>query len=60
MNQLEHLRVQIKAVDTKLMELIVKRLELAVAVGQQKRKLDKPIRNCSVERQVLDRVHRLA
>ena len=49
MTMLDHLRTEIEAVDTQLLELIAKRLELAVKVGRQKEKMSIPIRDWSVE-----------
>ncbi|UCE18958.1 MAG: prephenate dehydrogenase/arogenate dehydrogenase family protein [Gemmatimonadota bacterium] len=60
MKTLDRLRTEIEEVDTKLLELIAQRLELAVKVGEEKGKMGIPIRDWSVERDVIDRAHRAA
>ncbi|MFQ6092417.1 MAG: prephenate dehydrogenase/arogenate dehydrogenase family protein [bacterium] len=60
MTKLEQLRTEIETIDVKLIELIAKRLELAVKVGQQKGRMGIPIRDWSVEKNVIDRAHRTA
>ncbi len=60
MSRIKELRAQIEEVDGQLIELVAKRLELAVQVGQQKKKLGAPIRDWSVEKQVIDRADRSA
>ena len=60
MNALDQLRSEIEAVDTQLLELIAQRLELAVKVGQQKEEMGIPIRDWSVEKNVIDRAHHTA
>jgi chorismate mutase/prephenate dehydrogenase len=57
MNTLDQLRDQIKAVDLELIELIARRLKLAVEVGRLKARMGKPIRDWSVEKQVIERAH---
>jgi chorismate mutase/prephenate dehydrogenase len=60
MTQLERLRAQIEAIDLQLIELVAKRLGLAVKVGKQKEKMGIPIRDWSVEKRVIDRANREA
>jgi chorismate mutase/prephenate dehydrogenase len=60
MSHMKQLRAQIEAIDVQLIELIAKRLGLAVQVGQQKKKMGAPIRDWSIEKQVIERAHRTA
>ena len=42
MTMLDHVRTEIEAIDTQLLELIAKRLGLAVKVGRHKEKMSIP------------------
>jgi chorismate mutase/prephenate dehydrogenase len=60
MSRLKQLRTQIEAIDAQLIELIAKRLGLALKVGQHKEKMGVPVRDWSVEKRVIERARRAA
>ena len=55
MKELENLRAQIQKVDEELIALFARRLDLAVKIGRKKRRLSMPIRDWSVEKDVIRR-----
>lgn len=54
MEKLLHLREQIEEIDSQILELIGKRLEVVRKVGAAKKKLNKPIRDRRRERELVD------
>jgi chorismate mutase/prephenate dehydrogenase len=60
MAQLDHLRDDIEEIDGKLVELIAKRLALALQVGEEKIQKGMPMRDWTVEKQVIARAERMA
>jgi chorismate mutase/prephenate dehydrogenase len=60
MNRLEKWRGDIGQIDEQLIELIARRLELAEKIGLEKRRTKSPIRDWSIEKDVLERARRCA
>ncbi len=60
MNRLQKWRTDIGHIDEQLIELIARRLELAEKIGLEKRLANSPIRDWSVEKDVIDRARRRA
>lgn len=60
MTRLEQLRGEIERVDRKLVEHISERLELSVQIGQEKVSKGIPIRDWTIEKQVIDRAEQMA
>jgi len=57
---LDKLREQIKAIDSRIAELVSERLELAGKIGRHKQQDGLPVRDYGVEKAVLERMHRRA
>ncbi len=53
--ELPEIRKEIEEVDYKILELMKRRLDLAVKVGESKVKTDSPVRNIPTENMVIDR-----
>lgn len=60
MNRLQKWRTDIGHIDEQLIELIARRLDLAEKIGLEKRRANSPIRDWSVEKDVIDRARRCA
>lgn len=54
MNEIDSLRGQIRAIDSRLLELVRERNDAAKRIGQLKRQLQQPLQNFEVEKAVLD------
>lgn len=60
MPKLRTLRMQVDALDSKLLALICRRQRLAACIGQEKQRMGLPIINRQVERRRMQRVSLLA
>ena len=60
MDDLEHLRKEIEEIDSKLVELMIRRNEIAKEVGIHKNKTGTELRNPDVEKKVIERYRNLS
>jgi chorismate mutase/prephenate dehydrogenase len=60
MRDIEELRKKIETIDTQIVELIIRRNDVAKEIGSIKNKLGLPLRNFDVEKKVIERFRRMS